>query len=210
MNRFFFLSSTAALFSKNTSHFIQRASFFSYSPTPILSPSITLFWKRRISLNITLTWRFRVQCLSTTSAPPARRRPSSKKKLDNSPAMEEEKDAFYVVRKGDIVGVYKTLNDCQAQVSSSVCDPSVSVYKGYSLPKEAEEYLTSRGLKNASYVINAADAKDDIFGALVSCPFQQPDSCKVNISSKPSPPKRSQEVFGSASNSVSYFIFCDN
>ncbi|KAK3413265.1 hypothetical protein EUGRSUZ_I01834 [Eucalyptus grandis] len=33
--------------------------------------------------------------------------------------MEEEKNAFYVVRKGDVVGVYKSLSDCQAQVGSS-------------------------------------------------------------------------------------------
>lgn len=36
------------------------------------------------------------------------------------PEMEQEKDAFYVVRKGDIIGVYRSLNDCQAQVGSSV------------------------------------------------------------------------------------------
>lgn len=114
--------------------------------------------------------------------------------------MEEEKNAFYVVRKGDIVGVYKNLSDCQAQVGSSVCDPSVSVYKGYSFPKEAEEYLTSRGLKNAIYTINAADAKEDLFGALVPCPFQQPASSKDKTSDKPSPPKRSQEVLESTSN----------
>lgn len=29
-------------------------------------------------------------------------------------------DAFYVVRKGDIIGVYKSLSDCQAQTGSSV------------------------------------------------------------------------------------------
>lgn len=34
--------------------------------------------------------------------------------------MEEEKDAFYVVRKGDIVGIYKNLRDCQTQAGSSV------------------------------------------------------------------------------------------
>ncbi|PIA62197.1 hypothetical protein AQUCO_00200294v1 [Aquilegia coerulea] len=114
--------------------------------------------------------------------------------------MEEEKNAFYVVRKGDVVGVYKNLSDCQAQVGSSVCDPSVSVFKGYSLSKDAEEYLTSRGLKNAIYTINAADAgKEDLFGTLVPCPFQQPPSLK-DITSKPSPPKRSQEMFESASN----------
>lgn len=34
--------------------------------------------------------------------------------------MEEEKDAFFVVRKGDVVGVYKSFSDCEAQVGSSV------------------------------------------------------------------------------------------
>lgn len=33
----------------------------------------------------------------------------------------EESNAFYVVRKGNTVAVYKDFNDCQAQVSSSVC-----------------------------------------------------------------------------------------
>lgn len=34
--------------------------------------------------------------------------------------MEDEKNAFYVVRKGDVVGVYTSLSDCQAQAGSSV------------------------------------------------------------------------------------------
>ncbi|KAI6700648.1 hypothetical protein NL676_014972 [Syzygium grande] len=34
--------------------------------------------------------------------------------------MEEEKNAFYVVRKGDVVGVYTSSSDCQAQVGSSL------------------------------------------------------------------------------------------
>ncbi|KAK3198560.1 hypothetical protein Dsin_021975 [Dipteronia sinensis] len=34
--------------------------------------------------------------------------------------MEEEKDAFYVVRKGDVIDIYKTLHDFQAQVGFSV------------------------------------------------------------------------------------------
>jgi hypothetical protein len=29
-------------------------------------------------------------------------------------------DPFYVVRKGDVIGIYKNLSDCQAQVSNSV------------------------------------------------------------------------------------------
>lgn len=114
--------------------------------------------------------RVRVKCFS------ARRScilQSSKTKLKS--AMAEESGAFYVVRKGDIVGIYKRLSDCQAQVSSSVCDPSVSVYKGYSLPKEAEVYLASHGLKDALYSMHASHLKDDMFGTLIPCPFQQPD-----------------------------------
>lgn len=34
--------------------------------------------------------------------------------------MDKEKDAFYVVRKGDVVGIYNSLSDSQAQVGSSV------------------------------------------------------------------------------------------
>lgn len=53
-----------------------------------------------------------------------------------------------------------------------ICDPPVSVYKGYSMPKDTEEYLLSCGLKNALYSIRAADLTESLFGALVPCPFQ--------------------------------------
>lgn len=53
-----------------------------------------------------------------------------------------------------------------------ICDPPVSVYKGYSMPKDTEEYLLSCGLKNALYSIRAADLTEGLFGALVPCPFQ--------------------------------------
>lgn len=43
-----------------------------------------------------------------------------RRKPQPEPEMEQEKDAFYVVRKGDVVGVYRSLNDCQVQVGSSV------------------------------------------------------------------------------------------
>ena len=33
---------------------------------------------------------------------------------------DKEKEGFFVVRKGDIIGVYKNFNACQAQVGSSV------------------------------------------------------------------------------------------
>ncbi|CAA6658045.1 unnamed protein product [Spirodela intermedia] len=85
----------------------------------------------------------------------------------------EKQDAFYVVRKGDLVGVYKSFKECQEQLSSFVCDPAVSVYKGYSLRKETEKYLASRGLKNAMYTIHSADVREDVFGALVPCSIQK-------------------------------------
>lgn len=58
---------------------------------------------------------YRVQCFSTKRSR-ARRLP----KEGPPTIMEEESNAFYVVRKGDIIGIYNNLRDCQAQVSSSV------------------------------------------------------------------------------------------
>ncbi|KAM0915800.1 hypothetical protein ACQ4PT_010565 [Festuca glaucescens] len=86
--------------------------------------------------------------------------------------MEEGSD-YYVVKKGDMVGVYKTLNDCQAQICSSVSGPAASAYKGYRWSKEKAEYLSSCGLINASYTINAADFREDLLGTLVPCTFQE-------------------------------------
>lgn len=54
-------------------------------------------------------------------------------------------------------------------------DPSISVYKGYNLPKDAEDFLRSHGLKNANYSISVNDVKDSLFGklgTLVACPYQ--------------------------------------
>ncbi|PQQ03972.1 uncharacterized protein Pyn_19337 [Prunus yedoensis var. nudiflora] len=73
----------------------------------------------------------------------------------------------------------RSRNDCQAQLSSSIFDPPVSVYKGYSLPKDTEEYLGSCGLTNAIYTIAAADLKDDIFGKLMHALFKIQHLCKV-------------------------------
>lgn len=39
--------------------------------------------------------------------------------------MEDEKDAFYIVRKGDIIGVYRSFSECQEQAGSSVIYLSV-------------------------------------------------------------------------------------
>ncbi|KAL6189816.1 hypothetical protein ACLB2K_036217 [Fragaria x ananassa] len=86
----------------------------------------------------------------------------------------EKEEAFYLVRKGDIVGVYRSFGDCQKQIGSSICDPPVSVYKGYILPKETEEHLVAFGLTNALYTIRAQDLKPDHFGKLMLCPFHEP------------------------------------
>ncbi|KAJ3682442.1 hypothetical protein LUZ60_015015 [Juncus effusus] len=84
----------------------------------------------------------------------------------------EEGGGFYVVRKGNTIAVYKNLSDCQAQVSSSVSNPAVSVYKGQSWSKETEESLISKGLKNPLYTIDASEMNDGLFGTLVPCSFQ--------------------------------------
>lgn len=55
---------------------------------------------------------------SSESAPPSRRKSKAEPAMERE--KEKEKEAFYVVRKGDVVGVYRSLNDCQAQVGSSV------------------------------------------------------------------------------------------
>lgn len=63
---------------------------------------------------------FRVQCYSTRKASGIRKPVSKKADQEPKEVMKEGKDAFFVVRKGDVVGVYKSLSDCQAQVGSSV------------------------------------------------------------------------------------------
>ena len=54
--------------------------------------------------------------------------------------MDREKDAFFVVRKGDVVGVYKNFADCEAQLGTSViilfnCHPIIYVFTLASLFK---------------------------------------------------------------------------
>ncbi|KAI3733558.1 hypothetical protein L6452_13001 [Arctium lappa] len=121
-----------------------------------------------------ISTRFRARCFCSTETAGVGKSKRRKKVCKPAAIMEEEKNAFFVVRKGDLVGVYNNLIDCQNQVGSSVCDPPVSVYKGYAMPKEAEEYLVSRGLKDALYSIRAKDLREELFGRLVPCPFQHP------------------------------------
>ncbi|KAL3501232.1 hypothetical protein ACH5RR_035681 [Cinchona calisaya] len=116
--------------------------------------------------------------------------------------MKEEKEAFFVARKGDIVGVYKSLTDCQAQVGSSICDPPVSVFKGHAMPKDAEKYLLSCGLKNALYSVKTDDLTEGLFGTLSPCgpsSFQLPSSSRGETSSELVSKKRPHEALWSGS-----------
>ncbi|KAL5759682.1 hypothetical protein ACOSQ2_018520 [Xanthoceras sorbifolium] len=172
MNCLSHMTPYSAAILRRTRYIIARSSLHqSYTP-----PSNTKFGHlgvKTIDLEFLLT-RFCVQCYSSRSS-------SAKKtwshKVKAKPEMEQDKNKFFVVRKGDIVGVYKSLAECQAQVGSSVCHP-VSVYKGHSLPKVTEEYLIFHGLKNALYTIRVADLTEDLFGSLMPCPFQDPTSKK--------------------------------
>ncbi|XXG44641.1 hypothetical protein AAC387_Pa01g4385 [Persea americana] len=195
--------SSAAAFSQ-TSHSIMRTSLIGLSSSRKRSI-------RYAGIKVTkldnLLMRFPVQCYSTRRA-----RASSLPKSNPGPSMEEESKAFYVVRKGDIIGIYKNLDDCQTQVSSSVCDPSVSVYKGYSLSKDAKDYLASCGLKNAIYTMSSVDVIEDLFGALVPCPFQQPEGpvpSTGKASKKASVQKRPQEDVEMESNVLSCVLEFD-
>lgn len=160
-----------------TSRFVLSSSVCNFS-TPLWRRSFQCDAVKTLNLKFLLT-RFRVQCYSTRKASGIKS--PSKKKVDGKPKpalMKEERDSFFVVRKGDLVGVYKSLSDCQAQVGSSICDPPVSVYKGYSMPKDTVEYLLSSGLKNALYSIRAADLTEELFGTLLPCPFQETPESK--------------------------------
>ncbi|GAB2276570.1 hypothetical protein Dimus_039196 [Dionaea muscipula] len=85
---------------------------------------------------------------------------------------DDERQAFYVVRKGDMVGIYRSLSDLQAQAGHPPSNHSIAVYKGYCLSKEAESYLASHGLKNPSFLMAASELPNGLFGSLAICPFQ--------------------------------------
>ncbi|XP_038704697.1 uncharacterized protein LOC120000646 [Tripterygium wilfordii] len=195
MNCLLLLSScAAALFRKNTvTHLITKTTLNQCSASTLKGKFGCAGLRAEINKEFEFS-RFRVQCFSSKSRKTPRTR-----KLETEPAvMEQDKDdGFFVVRKGDVVGVYKSFADCQAQLGSSICDPPVSVYKGYSLKKETEDYLTSCGLRDAIYTIRAADLKDDLFGTLTPCPLQEPAFSKDETSSKDRSKKRPYEMGGS-------------
>ncbi|KAK3038651.1 hypothetical protein RJ639_027314 [Escallonia herrerae] len=208
MNCLFRVYSTAVL--SRAGSFGARVSVFSFF-APSWSRSYEHAGVKAVNLEFLFT-RFRVQCYSTRRGSGSKgggSKSRAKKQPDPEPEMADEKNAFFVVRKGDVVGVYKNFNECQAQVGTSICDPPVSVYKGYAMPNDTEDYLLSCGLKNALYSIRAGDIREGLFGPLVPCRVQPPSFAKVETSSKDLSKKRSQEMLGSevgeplGSNSVS-------
>lgn len=108
-------ASSAALFS-NSGHGLMRRAL--YGGISMISWRRRGIWHAGIeALNLGLIQSaIRVRCFSSKRA----RASKSPKAVNEKAAMAEEGDAFYVVRKGDVVAVYKNLSDCQAQVSSSV------------------------------------------------------------------------------------------
>ncbi|KAK6788971.1 hypothetical protein RDI58_012770 [Solanum bulbocastanum] len=186
MNSLFHACSTAIL--TRTSHLVVKSSICGF-PSLSWKTSVGHAKIRKVDSNLYLN-RVSVRCYSSKKHSGDS---SPSQNSDSTPEMKEERDGFFVVRKGDLVGVYKNLSDCQTQVGSSICDPPVSVYKGYAMPKDTEEYLLSCGLKNALYSIRAADLTEDLFGTLVPCPFQQPSSSKSGTSDH-LPKKRPQEA----------------
>lgn len=124
MNCLFHAYSTTTLISTTGCRFVSRrtTSFWGFS-----TPSSSSSWTKtttsfgHASFNFessSYLSRFRVQCYSSRRSNGIRSRATQKS--DPKADMEQEKSTFFVARKGDIVGVYKNLSDCQAQVGSSV------------------------------------------------------------------------------------------
>ncbi|KAM7464596.1 hypothetical protein LguiA_032717 [Lonicera macranthoides] len=184
-----------------TGRFVARNSFCQFS-----RPSWRRIFEhaaiRTLNLEPPLTRFHRVHSYSQTAS----RVTSRSRKSNPKAVMEEEKNAFFVVRKGDIVGVYNNLSDCQAQAGSSICDPPVSVYKGYAMAQDTKDCLISRGLKNALYSIRAADLTEELFGTLTPCPFQQPPLSEGEPSTKDLPVKRLPEWLESETGEAAELI----
>ncbi|KAH9709127.1 RNase H domain-containing protein [Citrus sinensis] len=171
MNCLSHVASYSAAILRGTRNFIGRSNLHYQSYYNPLKINYGHLGNKSVNLEFLVT-RFRLQCYSSSAKKPRSR------KLKTEPQMKQGKDEFFVVRKGDLVGVYKSFTECQAQLGSSICHPPVSVYKGNALPKGTEEYLASHGLKNALYTIRAADLTEDLFGTLMPCTLQDPTSKK--------------------------------
>lgn len=111
------VTSYSAAIIRGTRNLIARSSLHPQSCVPSWKTNFGNLSIKTIDLEYLLT-RFRVQCYSSRKSSSAKT--SRSRKSETEPVMDREKDEFFVVRKGDVVGVYKTLAECQAQVGSSV------------------------------------------------------------------------------------------
>ncbi|XP_024994804.1 uncharacterized protein LOC112528110 isoform X4 [Cynara cardunculus var. scolymus] len=117
MNSLFNACSTA-LFARTTSGLVARC---------LSRGFINVSWRQRVDHHVAiitaengfLLTRFRASCYSTRKASSVGKSKTRKSDSKLEKMLGEEKNAFFVVRKGDLVGVYKNLSDCQAQVGSS-------------------------------------------------------------------------------------------
>ncbi|CAN1288057.1 Uncharacterized protein Mb2253c [Linum perenne] len=163
------LSAYSAAIIGGKSHLIARQSWNQCS---------NLAWKNSFQNNsltsVNKEYIFPTVLTRSYSSNKAKSKAPQKAKSDQKETADMDRDSFFVVRKGDVVGVYKTFNECEAQVGSSISDPPASIFKGHSLPDETKEYLASCGLQNALYTIRAQDLKADLFGTLVPCTLPQP------------------------------------
>ncbi|GFP96168.1 uncharacterized protein mb2253c [Phtheirospermum japonicum] len=178
-----------------TSISVTKSPSCKYLSTPSSKTSFQQpFGARALNLELLLT-RFEFKCYSSKKCSVVS---SRKRKVDPKIAMKDDKEAFFVVRKDDLVGVYKSLSDCQSQVGTSICDPAVSVYKGHSMPKDTEKYLISSGLKNALYCVRVSNRTEQFFSHLEPCSFQpSSSSSRGETSIEPVTKKRSQEAIWS-------------
>lgn len=74
------------------------------------------FIHRTVNSGLLLS-RFRIQCYSSKESGGSS---SRKRKTVPESVMKDDKESFFVVRKGDLVGVYESLSQCQAQIGTSV------------------------------------------------------------------------------------------
>ncbi|XP_071713060.1 uncharacterized protein [Rutidosis leptorrhynchoides] len=94
--------------------------------------------------------------------------------------MEDENDTYYVVRKGDVYGVYKSWNDFEYMLGG----PDVKVGKYNGLSRATEKYLTEHGHKNAMYTIGVSSVEGDIYSQLFPCDYQKPKYITEKVRSK--------------------------
>lgn len=107
---------SATLLSRS-SHFVYKSSACGFSTITFKRSEYAAL--KSVNLDLLLT-RFGVRCYATRRAKLSKSVTERVELKTKAVIMKEENNSFFVVRKGDLVGVYKNFSDCQAQVGSSV------------------------------------------------------------------------------------------